>query len=60
MPRRAALIVRGMDRYTLFNLSDSPKVQINGKPVANKEHLGDHDLIEVFGLKLRFKVDERA
>jgi hypothetical protein len=54
VPKKVALIVRGSDRYSLFNLSDSPKVLINNKPVTGRVALGDNDRIELYGHRIMF------
>jgi len=54
VPKKVALIVRGSDRYSLFNLSDSPKVLVNNKPVTGRVALGDREQIEMFGHRIAF------
>jgi hypothetical protein len=54
-PRKALLICRGFDRYTLINISPSPKsVLVNGRPVGDRIVLEDGSNIEVYGQKFRF------
>lgn len=55
-PRKAALIVRGLDGCTLFNVAPSPNtVTVNGKPVVDEVMLQDGDQIAVYGTTLRFE-----
>jgi len=55
-PRKAALIVRGVDGCTLFNVAPSPNtVTVNGKPVADEIVLHDGDQIAVYGTMLKFE-----
>ena len=55
VPRKAAMIVRGLRSYKIENLSDSPSsILINGKPVATRTALSDGDAIEVYGQQISF------
>ncbi|MBX3471773.1 MAG: FHA domain-containing protein, partial [Planctomycetes bacterium] len=54
VPRKVAMVVRGADRYLLVNLSDSPRVRVNGQPVATRVALGDGDQVELYGHRLGF------
>ncbi|MCO5165044.1 MAG: FHA domain-containing protein [Planctomycetes bacterium] len=56
-PRKAALVVRGVDGCSLYNVAPSPNtVLVNGKPVADEVLLRDGDQISVYGTTLRFEV----
>jgi len=57
VPRKAALIARGQDRYTLVNVAASPSaILLDGRPVADKAPLEDGSKVEVFGESFRFEV----
>lgn len=55
-PRKAALIVRGLDGCTLYNVAPSPNtVTVNGKPVADEVLLCDGDQVSVYGTTLTYQ-----
>jgi pSer/pThr/pTyr-binding forkhead associated (FHA) protein len=55
VPRKAAVILRGHDRYTLINVSGAVgAITINEKPVADTHQLGHDDKIEIYGESFRF------
>lgn len=57
VPRKAAVIVRGTDRYMLMNVSSSPSaILLDDKPIADKAPLADGSRIEVYGETFRFSV----
>ncbi|MCO5164987.1 MAG: hypothetical protein M9894_01285 [Planctomycetes bacterium] len=43
------MFVRGSDRYLLVNLSDSPRVLVNDRPVSGRVVLADGDRVEATG-----------
>jgi len=57
VPRKAAMIVRGLKHYKVENLSDSPSsILVNGKPVTTRMALNDGDEIEVYGQTVGFSL----
>jgi len=55
-PRKAAIIARGYDRYTLINTSPSDRsVLVNEKPVSDRRILTHGDWIEVYGERFLFE-----
>ncbi|MGE0712189.1 MAG: FHA domain-containing protein [Planctomycetota bacterium] len=60
-PKRAALICRGFDRYTLINVSGSDKdVLVSGKAVKEHQALANADRVEVYGQRFIFLVPEES
>ena len=56
-PRKALLITRGFDRYTLINVSPSPKaVLVNGEPVVDRIVLGNGVKVETYGAAFVFRL----
>ncbi|MCO5170583.1 MAG: FHA domain-containing protein [Planctomycetes bacterium] len=54
VPKKVAMFVRGSDRYLLVNLSDSPRVLVNDRPVSGRVVLADGDRVELYGHRLGF------
>jgi hypothetical protein len=55
-PRKAALIVRGPEGCTLYNVAPSPNtVTVNGKPIADEVLLVDGDQVSVYGTTLTYE-----
>src|SRR5262249_54726819 len=56
-PKKAAMIVRGTDKYTIVNVGGSPRaVSVNEQPVPDRAPLADNDRIDVFGESFRFSL----
>jgi hypothetical protein len=57
VPRKAAIIARGHDRYTLINVSGAVgAISVNEKPVADTAALGNDDRIEIYGETFKFSL----
>ena len=57
VPRKAAIIARGHDRYTLINVSGAAgAISINEKPVIDTSPLGNEDKIEIYGESFKFSL----
>jgi hypothetical protein len=57
-PRKAALIVRGVDAYRLYNVAPAiDMVTLNDEPVPDRAVLEDSDVITVCGVKLHFALE---
>ncbi len=58
-PRKAALIVRGVDAYRLYNVAPAiDMATLNGEPVPDRAVLEDGDVIEVCGVSLYFSLED--
>jgi pSer/pThr/pTyr-binding forkhead associated (FHA) protein len=57
VPRKAALITRGMNEYRIYNVAPNVKhVKVNGLIVGNQKILRDRDLIVVCKFRFRFSI----
>ena len=55
VPKKAAVISRGLDRYTLINTSPSSRdVTVNGDEVRSSRPLDHNDRIEIYGQRFVF------
>ncbi|MBL4844536.1 MAG: FHA domain-containing protein [Planctomycetes bacterium] len=60
-PKRAALITRGYESYTLINVTPSGNdVSVNGEVVHGHRRLASGDRIEIYSHRFLFKVPEGA
>lgn len=58
-PKRAAIITRGYDRFTLINVSPSGKdVSVNAEVVRDHRRLSNGDRIEIYGHRFLFQLPE--
>ncbi|MEZ0230417.1 MAG: FHA domain-containing protein, partial [Planctomycetota bacterium] len=57
VPKKAAIIVRGADKYLLLNLAASPgQIVVNGVPVPERVVLEDCARVQVFGESFMFEI----
>lgn len=54
VPKRAAVIARGLDRYTLVNTASNRDVTVNGEAVRTHRPLEHNDRIEIYGQRFIF------
>ena len=56
-PKRAAIITRGYDRFSLINVSPSGRdVSVNGEVVRDHRRLANGDRIEIYGHRFLFQL----
>lgn len=59
-PKRAAIITRGYDRFTLINVSPSGRdVSVNGEVVRDHRRLSSGDKIEIYGHRFVFQLPSK-
>jgi pSer/pThr/pTyr-binding forkhead associated (FHA) protein len=57
-PRKALVISRGQDRYTLINVGSAEKVLLDGRPVGDRAKLEGKHRVEVYGQTFLFEVQQ--